>query len=1528
MTIQKKHAGSTMKKATLPLLIYALLQGVAVNAGAKAAGPAQAQAAIPQAFGVFQEPLVALNAPAAQIDAALAKAVAAYQAAGGAMHTAPLDAWLASHPDSAWAASVSLNIGLASRHGGDYAAARAAFQRTLSLTAAMQAQRDRAVGERAIAELLDLESRLGHADAVAELLQAPQASWGGQAAGAASRAEADLAAMRQDPENILRCALISLSWMIADQDPHSPVIARLMQERAGKDGIALNRLEDIARRDGFAANAVQRRAGEPIPVPSVVHWREGHYAAILGMKDGQYRVRDTASEHEMLMSQDVIDKQSSGYFLAPARSGGAMPWRRAAADDAARIIGSGPTTATNPHQVGDQGISKGNDSCGCKTPPKHGMPAYSVSEVLVSLKIEDEPVSYQPAFGPGGSFTVTYNQLESDQPSTFAFSNLSAQWTHNWVSYVQDDPKNVGSSVSVYMPAGGAIVYTNYNASTGTFARETLAQGLLALVADAQGTHYERRMGDGSVWVFSVSDGATTFPRRYFLTKMIDPQGNAATLSYDNTHRLVGVTDAQGQTMTFNYNNADPLKLTSVTDPFGRTATIGYDAAGRLNSLTDAVGMQTTFAYDGGTNILSMTRPYGTTSFSTYQNQRDRAITITDPLGLQEKFEFLDLAPGVPYSESTIPQGGLLENQYLNYRNVFYWDRNAMAQAPNDYTQAHVTHFMHDDYSIPGAASGVIESEKYPLDSRIWYNYPGQWVGNVDTGFDKPSYIGRVLGNGDSQRTNLTYNVVGNITSRTDVARLQTIYNYDDNMVDLLQVTKTSPAGSQATVANFTYNSQHLPSTYTDAAGLTTTYAYNTAGQILSATDSQNRVTTYTYDNAGHLLSVKRPDGSYAARYTYDNAGRIATYTNPLSYVLTYGYDNLDRLLSVSYMDGTSESWTFDKLDVSSYTDRAGHKTTYTHDALRNLTSRIDAMGHTTGYTYYPGMQLQTETDPNGNTRTWTRDLQGRLTAYQDSGLSTPQTFSYDGAGRLVGITNPDNSSLTKTLDDGNRLVALTDSLGNKMAYTVNLNGNVTQTSAATSTGQTVLSHSWTYDNIYRLLTDVGAQGQTTAKTYDIYSNVGSETDPQGRVTTNTYDLLNRLASVTQPSPGLGLPQPVTQYAYNDLGQVKQVIDPKGLTTSYGYDGLGNLTTQTSPDTGVTSKTYNVNNKLATSTDAKQQTTQYAYDILNRLTSITYADNSVVTYTYDQGSNGIGRLSQISDNGGSIGFAYDTGGRIVSDTRTLTSAGTTLATAYAYDGAGRLASITYPSGRVISYARDADGRISQITSLWNGVTNVLASQVQYRPFGGVISYINLAGVVVNRAYDLDGRVALYTMNGIPHTLSYDLLSNIISATDGGNPANNATYTYDPLSRLTGAQTATTGLGYGYDANGNRTTASSGTASTTYGIAPTSNQLQQITGGQTLVYTIDANGSTTNNGVNQFVYDARGRMSSAVTSAGTVQYTINALGQRVQKASAGNNVLFEYDLNGKLIGEINTTGSTVSKKDYIYLGDTPIAVIQM
>ena len=55
----------------------------------------------------------------------------------------------------------------------------------------------------------------------------------------------------------------------------------------------------------------------------------------------------------------------------------------------------------------------------------------------------------------------------------------------------------------------------------------------------------------------------------------------------------------------------------------------------------------------------------------------------------------------------------------------------------------------------------------------------------------------------------------------------------------------------------------------------------------------------------------------------------------------------------------------------------------------------------------------------------------------------------------------------------------------------------------------------------------------------------------------------------------------------------------------------------------------------------------------------------------------------------------------------------------------------------------------------------------------------------------------------------------------------------------------------------------------------------------------------------------------------VNYRINALGQRIEKISNGIVTSFHYDNSGKLISESLGT----LKKDYIYLGDVPIAIIQ-
>ncbi len=87
----------------------------------------------------------------------------------------------------------------------------------------------------------------------------------------------------------------------------------------------------------------------------------------------------------------------------------------------------------------------------------------------------------------------------------------------------------------------------------------------------------------GGQKIYAQSDGATSGSRRIFLTKLIDPQGNAVTVNYDAQMRLTSVVDALGQPLTFSYGNSGyPYNITEADDSFGRSVSFTYDNSGRL----------------------------------------------------------------------------------------------------------------------------------------------------------------------------------------------------------------------------------------------------------------------------------------------------------------------------------------------------------------------------------------------------------------------------------------------------------------------------------------------------------------------------------------------------------------------------------------------------------------------------------------------------------------------------------------------------------------------------------------------------------------------------------------------------------------------------------------------------------------------------------------------------------------------------------------------------------------------------------
>src|SRR5437660_2266911 len=695
---------------------------------------------------------------------------------------------------------------------------------------------------------------------------------------------------------------------------------------------------------------------------------------------------------------------------------------------------AGSSTAAGPYTKPCDRKSGGDG--GCKSCDSQGMARYTAHSMLASLNIEDTPIGYTPPRGPAINFTVTYNQRDTQQPQTFSYSNLGPKWTFNWLSYVTDDPNNASATAMVYVPGGGGETYSGFDSGSQSYLPDPQSHAVLVRTAP---TAYEKRFPDGSKQVFTLGDGATSYPRKIFMTQMIDPAGNAVTIGYDSSFRVTTITDSLGLVTTVSYELPDdPLKITKVTEPFsqGRSATFAY-ANGQLTTITDEIGIQSQFHYATGTDFIdSLTTPYGATTFSTGEFGNDKWIEMTDPLGGKERVEYRDNAPGISASEAVAPAG--MTNSGLDVANTFYWDKKASQMYPPvngvyDYTKARITHWAKN---VDGSVSGIAASEKAPLENRVWYSYTGQTNTNHVGTSGSPSQVARVLDDRTTQASQYEYNSIGKITKATDPVGRVTSYTYDTNNVDLLTVYQKNPAGVSTDpsgaaadkIASYTYNSLHEPLTATDAAGKTATYIYRSDGhgQLQSVQNAKGETTTYGYGPVtgvptDYLASVTSPtfnNSSAVTTLTYDSANQVRTATSsPDNYTITTDYDALDRATQISYPDGTNQQFQYIDsvrgmtLDLTASKDRRGRWTYRHYNSNRQMDSITDPLSRQTLYGWCACGSLTSITDPRGKVTVFDRDLQSRVASKRFADNTLVSYIYENTTSRLKSMTD----ALTQT---------------------------------------------------------------------------------------------------------------------------------------------------------------------------------------------------------------------------------------------------------------------------------------------------------------------------------------------------------------------------------------------------------------------------------------------------------------------------------------------------------------------------------
>jgi RHS repeat-associated protein len=1271
----------------------------------------------------FAEPLLPTSETTLEQDKALLAAVQQYQAKTNDDDYHALTDFVNAYPESGWRVALQTNLGLSYYQAGRFSMAIDAWEDAWRLGKNVTEPRGKALVDRALGELMRMHARIGHAQRLKELFsEMGDRPVAGSATEAVAGAREGLWMMEHEPGISYLCGPMALKNMLLSQGVDPKKIAFLSDYRSGEHGVSLTEVGRLAAQAKLPHTLIKRSPEQPIPVPSVVHWKVSHYAAIIGESEGRYHIQDPIFGEDLWVTRDAIDQEASGYFLVPTHKlqAGWQPVQLAEADIP---HGMGYTGSTNPSDTSPDSDKTKPGDC------NQGMCGYNFTEMAVSLNLNDTPVGYAPPKGPAVFTTLTYNQREASQPANFGFFNVSQKWAINWLSYIQDSPTAPGASVSRYVAGGGSVSYSGYNSSTGQFTPQTRDQAVLVRTSGNPIT-YERRLANGSREVYSQSNGATIAPRRVFLSQLVDASGNAVTLNYDSQLRLTSITDATSRNTTFAYENtALPLQITKITDPFGRSAQLNYDSSGRLSSITDVIGLTSSFHYNASSLIDSMTTPYGTTSFVFGESGDYRWLEATDPLGYKERLEYRQGVSTIPFSDptSTVPSGIVAPfNAYLNGRNTYYWDKHTYQLSAGDYTKARIKHWTHWSQNTNVTAAPV-ESIKFPYENRIWFNYPGQPSSGLGTAvsgtLDKPVRIGRVLDDGSTQLTQFSYNGMGNVTHAIDALGRDTQFDYAANQIDIVKISQKTATNTYSTVAEFTYNGQHLPLTYKDAAGQTTQYAYNSAGQLTQVTDALNQTTGYSYNDLGYLTEVTNANGKTVLSLSYDTYGRVASRTDSEGHSLSFAYDNFDRIVQITYPDGTQQTANWDKLDLASVTDRQGRTTQYSHDAVRNLIATIDPLNRKIQYGYYPNQTLKSLTDANGNLTTWSRDLQSRVTTKQFAD-GRKDTLAYEST--------------------TSRLKSVTDALGQTKRYTYAKDNRPTKLEYLNAVNATPIV-SLSYDTWFPRLTAMTDGTGTTQYQYQalgqlgalklkqtdgpyINDTIGYQFDELGRVTARTvdnssetfsYDALSRTVNHTNPLGSF------TQTYLGETGQLTGSQHDNGLVgMNWEYDDnlhdrrlLNILNSGATRSYGYVTTAENIISQIHETAPSNAawpaKDWSYSYDAADRLETAQASDGMQYGYDYDAGDNltdispsgspttqfNVNNLNQVTDANG-VAYSYDANGNLTddgirtyqwdADNRLLQigyKAQPTRFTQFRYDGLGRRVAIISKSGTTSSESR-------------------------------------------------------------------------------------------------------------------------------------------------------------------------------------------------------------------------------------------------
>jgi RHS repeat-associated protein len=955
---------------------------------------------------------------------------------------------------------------------------------------------------------------------------------------------------------------------------------------------------------------------------------------------------------------------------------------------------------------------------------------FEEEEVVVEVEVEgEEPGEGEEETEEGEE---EWEEIEAEGESEEEWEEIEAEEEQEWEEAEEEEWEEHVETVkriTVVTSTGSTIRFTED--ATGDLEPPEWSQSTLSGDAESGYTYVEADLTE-----YRFSPGGA-------LQSVTDRNGNETTLAYDEAGQLEQITDPAGRSITFSYNPEGFVE--SAEDPMGHVVHYVYEG-GDLTSVTmpGDESPRWRFGYDGSHRMTSMIDGRGGETTNEY-DEYDRVVSQTDPAGRTTAFEY----------------------------DGFH------TRITNENSEA-VTDIWFNSDNEPSSITDGFGTEEETTET-FSYDEAGHLLSQTD---------------GNGHTTSYTYNPAGDRTSMTDADENETSWEYNGTH-DV--ISETTPNGETTTIKRDPSGNPEAISRPTPAeATQTTSFEYEPYGQLKALTNPLEQTWTYGYDSQGDRKSETDPEGR-TRTWAYNEDSQLIASVSPRGY--EEGAEASEFTTTIERDPQGRPEAIIDPLE---------HTTEYAYDPNGNVESETDAKGHTTAFTYNPDDQPIKTERPSGAALKTEYDGAGAVVAQID-GNEHATTYVRNILGQPVETIDPLGRTTTREFDPAGNLTAVIDPAERVTSYGYDPANRIREISYSEEATPGV---SFEYDPDGNLIAMSDGSGESTFA-YDQLDQLEEATDGHGDSVAYAYDLAGELERLVYPN-GKGIDQ-----SFDKAGHLEGVTDWLGHATSFGYDADSNVEAISFPaasgnldefgydrsDRMTTAEMRKGPESLAALAYSRDQLGQlegmaeeglpgeaeqsYEYDEDNRLIEAGSA-----SYEYDPADNPIKTPGSINafdeasqlETGTAVGYEYDSLGERVKATPTEGAA-----TTYSYDQAGHLTAVKRAKegespGIYEAFAYDGAGLLASRTAgestkhlTWglSGGLPLLLSDSQ-------ASYIYGPGGLPIEQIDAEETPTYY---------HHDQLGSTRMLTDpAGEPT--ATFTYDAYGGLEeSAGSQTTPLGY-------------------------------------------------------------------------------------------------------------------------------------